>query len=1003
MPANMICSYFDNFAKYVEKYGEKFILLWQSGSFYEVYGLKNKETGKIYGTIEQYEKILDLHVSEKMQNISWGKYKNHKLLLAGYGTCKPLEKYLDKLNNAGYTVGVWVECGDDISGKGKLRKEMGIFSVGTNFDINTDNMSNNIVCVWIETFKTSLISKKPKIYFGLSSIDIFTGKVNLYQYCFESNKIHEPCVFDDFERFISIYKPKELIIIHNYEKNEIISDIMQFIGLHNVKLHTINLNNKLNKNTQIAENCEKQKYHKEVLSKTYKFSDFHSFYNTLGFSENIFSTQSFIYLLYFLNKHNENLVLKIEEPIYDKNSKNVLLATHSLKQLNIIETNENKSCYSSVSKLLDKCVTRMGSRLLREKLLNPVYNVEHLNKEYKLTEFILNNYDKFLLIRKKINSLKDIERLERKMILKKIQPAEITQIYYNFVILKEIYNEIKELDINEYLNEKIGENLEKNCDNVINFIEKFINFEKAKNINKITESNNFFNKNIFKELDDFDMKDIENQQKLKQIQEFFCDVIGQKEKKKKYDFVKIHSTLKSGKWLQGTSKRCQLLKIAFEKHKVKKYNLKYKSNYDGKEKDFIFSSENLKFVKTTQNNKKIMSITLNDLYDSDFQNSSILYEIIIQCYKEFINDFTKLYDDINIIVKFASMLDFVITKAYLARNYNYCKPKIIEKNNESFLDIKSIRHPLIERINENDEEMYQTNDIFLGKDNTDGILLYGTNAVGKSSLIKAMGINTIMAQSGFYVSCKEFNYYPYKTICTRILGNDNIFKKLSSFQVEMSELKTILKLSNKNSLILGDELCSGTENKSAICIFIASLLKLYESKSSYIFATHFHQLYEEEIITNIDTLKMKHLSVTYNDFDDSMIYNRKLMDGPGRNMYGIEVCKSMGLPSDVMETIYNTRRNIFPEDNHILENKSSRYNNRKLKDSCEFCGGKGEEIHHLIPQKDADERGMIEHFNKNQKFNLANVCKKCHKIFTKNNIKHERKKTTNGTVLIQIN
>ena len=148
---------------------------------------------------------------------------------------------------------------------------------------------------------------------------------------------------------------------------------------------------------------------------------------------------------------------------------------------------------------------------------------------------------------------------------------------------------------------------------------------------------------------------------------------------------------------------------------------------------------------------------------------------------------------------------------------------------------------------------------------------------------------------------------------------------------------------------------------------------------------------------------MKHLSVTYNDFDDSMIYNRKLMDGPGRNMYGIEVCKSMGLPSDVMETIYNTRRNIFPEDNHILENKSSRYNNRKLKDSCEFCGGKGEEIHHLIPQKDADERGMIEHFNKNQKFNLANVCKKCHKIFTKNNIKHERKKTTNGTVLIQIN
>ena len=76
------------------------------------------------------------------------------------------------------------------------------------------------------------------------------------------------------------------------------------------------------------------------------------------------------------------------------------------------------------------------------------------------------------------------------------------------------------------------------------------------------------------------------------------------------------------------------------------------------------------------------------------------------------------------------------------------------------------------------------------------------------------------------------------------------------------------------------------------------------------------------MITNIDTLKMKHLSVIYNETNDLMIYNRKLKDGPGKNMYGIEVCKSMGLPDDVMEMIYETRQNIFPEDNHILENKT---------------------------------------------------------------------------------
>ena len=290
MAPPMIQSYFDNFEKYKKKYGEKFILLWQCGTFYEVYGLKNKETGEIYGTIVEYEKLLGVVVSQKMENVSWNNYTNHSLLMGGCPTATPLEKYLNKLNNAGYTVCVWVEDGDDPITKGKTRKKLGIFSVGTNFDINTDQISNNIVCIWIETFKTSLISKKPKIYFGLSSVDIFTGKVNLYQYCFESNKIHEPCVFDDLDRFMSIYKPKEVIIIHNYEKNQIITDIIQFIGLERIKIHTINLKDKLNPNTITALNCEKQIYHKEVLSNIYTFSDFYSFYNTLGFSENIFST-----------------------------------------------------------------------------------------------------------------------------------------------------------------------------------------------------------------------------------------------------------------------------------------------------------------------------------------------------------------------------------------------------------------------------------------------------------------------------------------------------------------------------------------------------------------------------------------------------------------------------------------------------------------------------------------------------------------------------------------
>lgn len=123
--------------------------------------------------------------------------------------------------------------------------------------------------------------------------------------------------------------------------------------------------------------------------------------------------------------------------------------------------------------------------------------------------------------------------------------------------------------------------------------------------------------------------------------------------------------------------------------------------------------------------------------------------------------------------------------------------------------------------------MYVTNDIRLGKENSgtsdneefDGMLLYGTNAVGKTSLIKSIGISIIMAQAGLYVPCESLLFSPYHSIYTRILGNDNIFKGLSTFAVEMTELRTILRMADKNSLILGDELCSGTESDSALSIF----------------------------------------------------------------------------------------------------------------------------------------------------------------------------------------
>tara|TARA_B110000459_G_C16569889_1_gene475819 strand:- start:634 stop:1638 length:1005 start_codon:yes stop_codon:yes gene_type:complete len=328
----------------------------------------------------------------------------------------------------------------------------------------------------------------------------------------------------------------------------------------------------------------------------------------------------------------------------------------------------------------------------------------------------------------------------------------------------------------------------------------------------------------------------------------------------------------------------------------------------------------------------------------------------------------------------------------IATKNNYSKPIIDDTTKESYLNIKELRHPLIEKIETN--ELYVTNDICLGKEHS-GMLLFGTNAVGKTSFIKSIGIAVLMAQCGLYVPCNEMTYVPYQYLFTRIIGNDNIFKGLSTFGVEMSELRVILKYGNAHSLILGDELCSGTEIDSALSIFVSGLEKMYKENSSFIFATHFHQIQHFDELRQMTKLQMKHLTVEYNPQCKSLIYNRKLKDGAGESIYGLEVCKSLQLPDAFLDRAYEIRNKYDKSYNNILSYKTSKYNKDKLRGMCEFCKCEmSNEIHHLKYQKDFKDSQL------HHKANLSSVCETCHDKIHSLGLIYERKKTIEGDYIL---
>ena len=1009
---SLIKDYFEKTKKHIVDFGELTIVLMQVGAFFEVYGLKDTNDIIYESKILDFSRLCDLNVVDK--KVCCG---STPVVMAGFKD-HLLDKYIKKLQDAGYTVAVYEQ---DEQCANTTRSLTGIYSPGTYFSTDTENITNNACCIWIETKKIKN-NDKPNVYIGVSTIDIYTGTTSIMEYT--EQYIKNPCTFDELERFISIYNPSEVILISNLTSNEI-EDIVSFTNIKSKSLHIINLSaDNDTTNIQRALNCEKQNYQTHILNKFYKITDDTAFMGL--FNDNVYACQSFCYLLDFIYQHNPNLIHKISEPILENNSKKLVLANHSLKQLNIIEDDNYKGKYSSVVRMLNDCITSMGKRKFTHNFLNPITDEILLQNEYNIIENVLtsNDYNKIKPI---LIHIKDISKIFRQIMLKKVTPKSLYQLYSGICLGKMLYEHIiNNVQISNYLNNKISgfATLLNDMDSIIHFFnEVFIldEFKDIDNIQKIEKS--FIKDGVDSNLDNKIKTLMDSQDQLEACRSYFSSVIStyesstKKTKKTIVDgddddsksYIKIHETEKNNFSLIATDRRCKLLEEALKNNK--NVVLKYYSSYSKQEAKITVSLD-LEYSKQSASNKTISSSQITTLCKTLGTIKINLIDTVSTVYLNIVKNLQDFQDKIMNVCDLITYVDIVYAKAFIAEKYNYCKPEIVQtETGKSFIQVEKLRHCLIEKIQQT--ELYVANDITIGKDkdnhdSLDGILLYGTNAVGKTSLIRALGISVIMAQAGLYVPASSYKFKPYKCIFTRILGNDNIFKGLSTFAVEMSELRTILRLADKNSLVLGDELCSGTESISAVSIFVAGVQALSKLECSFIFATHLHEIITYDEITSLKTVGMKHMSVIYNRQNDCLIYDRKLKDGPGNNMYGLEVCKSLSLPQDFLENAHNIRMKYHPDSSSILEHKRSHFNAKHVSGGlCEKCKTDfAVDVHHLIYQNQANDKGNIKQndltFNKNNAANLINLCQKCHDEIHKSNKKYKKVKTTTGTALKEL-
>ena len=295
--------------------------------------------------------------------------------------------------------------------------------------------------------------------------------------------------------------------------------------------------------------------------------------------------------------------------------------------------------------------------------------------------------------------------------------------------------------------------------------------------------------------------------------------------------------------------------------------------------------------------------------------------------KDIYKKYRRMLTSIN---EFIAEVDFYSCGAYLSITNNYHRPKTDINSDKAFIQATEIRHPIIESISEKE---FIRNSITLGKDGQDGILLYGVNAGGKGTLMKSVGLNG-MAQAGLYVAAETFVFKPYDKIFTRIISNDNIFKAQSSFVVECLDIHSFLNGTTKNSLVLGDEVCSTTEVSSALALVSSSLKILSDKQSSYMFTSHLSELVKIDEVKELNNLKIYHMSVSFEG--EKIIFDRKLTEGVGPNHYGIKIAESLGLDKNFISIANQIHHRLNGESEHIVNQKKSVYNSNVLMGKCEM-------------------------------------------------------------------
>ncbi len=530
--------------------------------------------------------------------------------------------------------------------------------------------------------------------------------------------------------------------------------------------------------------------------------------------------------------------------------KYMLIDSSSRRNLELVETMREKQKKGSLLWVLDKTKTAMGARTLRAVVEQPLIDTEEINRRLTALEEL---NEKAMLrdeIREYLNPVYDMERLISRISYKSANPRDLVAFAASLEMLpyiKQVLGEFKSpilMQINEDM-DALGD--------LCSLIKRAIVDEPPiaqKDGGIIREGYN-------EDVDKFRRSRTDGKKWLSELEAKERERTGIKSLKIKYN-------------------------------RVFGYSLEVTNTF----KDQV--PDNYVRKQTLANAERYITQELKELEDLILGAEDKLYALEYELFSQVRDQVGAEVVRIQHTAKAVAYIDVFASLALVAERNHYVRPKI---NENGVIDIKNGRHPVVERMIEND--MFIANDTYLDNQKKRISIITGPNMAGKSTYMRQSALIVLMAQIGSFVPAEKANIGIVDRIFTRVGASDDLASGQSTFMVEMTEVANILRNATSRSLLILDEIGRGTSTFDGLSIAWAviehiSNVKLCGAKT--LFATHYHELTElEGKIAGVNNY-----CIAVKEKGDDIVFLRKIVKGGADKSYGIQVAKLAGVPESVI-------------------------------------------------------------------------------------------------------